>query len=74
MQRDVNTYGYTQWFFFKVTKAVEGRRYKFNLVNFYKQHSLYQKGMRVLVYSVRENAVSKRGWHRDGTNIQYYQN
>lgn len=74
MQKDVNTYGYTQWFFFKVTRMRQGRTCKFNIVNFYKRSSLYQKGMRVLVYSVRENANNKRGWHRDGTNIHYYQN
>jgi hypothetical protein len=30
--------------------------------------------MRILVYSVKENFQTKRGWYRDGTNIQYYQN
>jgi hypothetical protein len=69
MQRDINTYGYTQWFFYKVTNSVVGKIYKFNIVNFYKPSSLYEKGMKILVYSLKENAINKRGWHRDGTNI-----
>jgi hypothetical protein len=74
MQKDINTYGFTQWFFFKVTNAIPNRQYKFNLTNFYKQASLYQKGMRILVYSLKENFYTKKGWYRDGTDIQYYQN
>lgn len=74
MQRDINTYGFTQWFFFKVSNGIPNLRYRFNIVNFYKKGSLYEKGMKVLAYSVKENALNRRGWYRDGENINYFQN
>ncbi len=74
MQKDINTYGYTQWFFYKITGAQAHRRYKFNITNFTKKSSLYQQGMKILVYSRKENAATKHGWHRDGTDICYYEN
>jgi hypothetical protein len=53
MQKDINTYGYTQWYFYKIKNGIPGKTYRFNIVNFYKKKSLYQNGMRVLVYSVK---------------------
>ena len=35
---------------------------------------LCEKGMKVLAYSVKENALNRRGWYRDGENINYFQN
>jgi hypothetical protein len=51
MQNDINTYGYTQWFFYKITKILPNQVYKFNIINFYKNFSLYQKGMKIMIYS-----------------------
>jgi len=74
MQRDINTYGFTQWFFFRVSGAQPHRQYKFNILNYYKGASLFQKGMKVLVYSMKEQQNTRRGWHRDGTDIHYFRN
>jgi hypothetical protein len=51
MQNDINTYGYTQWFFYKITNILPNQVYKFNIINFYKNFSLYQKGMKIMIYS-----------------------
>jgi hypothetical protein len=65
LSNDVNTKGYTQWFFF----SVEGARGPtvLNILNMSKSTSLFQKGMRPLVYA-------GEGWKRDGCNVLYYQN
>lgn len=41
----------TQWFYFRVANTKEGQTYRFNLINFYKPDSLYNHGMRPLLYS-----------------------
>lgn len=38
-----------------------------------KPDSNYNMGMKPLVYSVAEAEQNQIGWHRDGTNIGYYQ-
>lgn len=40
-------------------------------MNFRKKQSLYQRGMKICVYSRRK---SEEGWRRGGTNIQYFEN
>ena len=39
-----------------------------------KPDSTYNKGMRPLVYSVKEAEKLKIGWQRECFNIAYYQN
>jgi hypothetical protein len=39
----------------------------------YKPDSLYNHGMRPLVYSKREATSSQIGWLRSGYDIRYYQ-
>ena len=48
-----------------------GRTYRFTIVNFYKAGSLYNKGMRPLMYSERQ-AAKGVGWRRVGSNIKYF--
>eukprot|EP00818_Percolomonas_sp_WS_P003439 CAMPEP_0117437742 /NCGR_PEP_ID=MMETSP0759-20121206/1687_1 /TAXON_ID=63605 /ORGANISM="Percolomonas cosmopolitus, Strain WS" /LENGTH=840 /DNA_ID=CAMNT_0005229397 /DNA_START=1 /DNA_END=2523 /DNA_ORIENTATION=+ len=71
---DVNTRGHTQWFYFSVTNVTKGARYKFNLINLLKPDSLYNYGMKPLVYSEMDAKRKGRGWYRDGFDICYYQN
>jgi hypothetical protein len=49
-------------------------RVKFNIVNFSKSGSLFNHGMKVLVYSEAENAATGVGWFRDGEAIRYFNN
>jgi hypothetical protein len=45
----------TQWFYFRVTNTRKNQSYKFNIVNLIKPDSLYNQGMKPLVYS-KKNA------------------
>lgn len=44
------------------------------MLNLCKPDSLYNDGMKVLVYSEKMAANKDVGWHRGGTNIAYYCN
>ena len=47
---------------------------RFNIINFSKSDSLYNYGMKVLVFSDMENKTNGTGWFRAGKHIQYYAN
>lgn len=72
MKNDYGTGGFTQWFYFRVQNTRKGQTYRFNLVNFMKPDSTYNKGMKPLIYSVKDADLTKIGWQRDGFNIAYY--
>lgn len=74
LRPDINTRGHTQWFYFAIRNARRGVRYKLNIINLVKPDSLYQQGMRPLMYSAREAAASGASWRRAGDSICYYQN
>lgn len=44
------------------------------MLNLCKPDSLYNEGMKILVYSEKQAAQRDIGWHRAGTKISYYQN
>jgi hypothetical protein len=39
-----------------------------------KLESLYERGMKIITYSQKESQILKKGWHRDGVNIEYKRN
>lgn len=41
LQNDINTYGHTQWYFFRVSNTTRGSKVKFNMINLAKNDSLY---------------------------------
>jgi hypothetical protein len=45
---------------------------KFNLLNHTKPDSLFNYGMKVLVFSEQLNKAEGIGWHRDGKDIAYF--
>lgn len=51
LQNDVNTVGNTQWFFFRVQNTRKDFEVKFNMLNLAKPDSLFNHGMKPLVYS-----------------------
>jgi hypothetical protein len=55
MQNDINTNGYSQWFFFKVSNKKGNKTIKFNILNQYKQNNLYRMGMKIMIFSKRES-------------------
>mmetsp|Transcript_13696 Transcript_13696/g.13414 ORF Transcript_13696/g.13414 Transcript_13696/m.13414 type:complete len:166 (-) Transcript_13696:466-963(-) len=74
LKPDYNTNRYTQWYYFKVSNARAGRTYRFNIINLLKPDSLYNHGMRPLMYSQIEEKLQGKGWFRAGSDICYYQN
>lgn len=70
LQNDINTKGHTQWFYFRTEHTKAGSNVKFNIINLSKPGSLYNSGMKVLIYSVKGGA----GWLRGGENISYFAN
>ena len=51
MGRCIASKGHTQWFYFKVSNVKKGQKVKFNMLNMIKPKSLYNEGMKVLIYS-----------------------
>ncbi|CAI2375593.1 unnamed protein product [Moneuplotes crassus] len=74
LRNDYNSQNYTQWYFFKCTNIKAGVKYTFHLKNFQKPDSLYNQGMKPLVYSTKKVEEDGIGWYRGGENICYYQN
>ncbi|RYG95070.1 hypothetical protein EON65_56510, partial [archaeon] len=88
LRADVHTVGHTQWFYFGVSNThppelvklydqgvvIPPVRVKFNIINFTKPDSLFNLGMRPVVYSVRESVERGVGWVRSGSEISYYVN
>ncbi|XP_053108789.1 cytosolic carboxypeptidase 3 isoform X6 [Hemicordylus capensis] len=74
LRTDLYTNKHTQWYYFQVTNTQAGMPYRFTIVNFTKPTSLYNRGMRPLLYSEAEAKVHKVGWQRTGDEIKYYKN
>ena len=73
MKTDHSSLGYyTQWFYFRIQNTKKKVPYKFNIVNMIKPDSLYNHGMRPLMYSKKETEYKGSGWRRDGSDIMYY--
>merc|ERR1719262_1550345 len=51
---DYNTKSHTQWYFFSVSNTRKGPTYRFNMINMVKPGSVYNEGMRPLIYSCKE--------------------
>ena len=74
LQNDVNTMGHTQWFFFRVQNTRKDMEVKFNMLNFSKPDSLFNHGMKPLIYSETKVEEDGTGWYRDGYWIGYFKN
>ena len=88
LRADLHTTGHTQWFYFAVSNThpaplvrladqgvqVPPVRVRFNIVNLTKPDSLYNLGMRPVMYSCQDAATKKIGWLRAGSDISYFSN
>ncbi|XP_028815116.1 cytosolic carboxypeptidase 2 isoform X2 [Denticeps clupeoides] len=74
LRHDLYTTKHTQWFYFRVKKVKAGVTYRFTIINLLKSNSLYNAGMRPLLYSERAAKEQGEGWKRVGANIKYYRN
>uniref|UniRef100_A0A0A9VVW5 Cytosolic carboxypeptidase NnaD n=1 Tax=Lygus hesperus TaxID=30085 RepID=A0A0A9VVW5_LYGHE len=74
IRADLYTNKHMQWFYFMVENTKKNLVYRLSIVNLLKGDSLYNEGMRPVMYSCKDAVIRKVGWRRCGTNINYYQN
>ncbi|CAG5056032.1 unnamed protein product [Parnassius apollo] len=74
LRTDLYTNRHMQWFYFRVTNTKKQMMYRFSIVNLSKAESLYNEGMRPLLYSTKDAQLHSIGWRRCGDNIAYYKN
>jgi hypothetical protein len=71
LQNDINSKGFTQWFYFSVSEVPPGVTLRFNILNLAKADSLFNYGLLPAVYSERKEKKASVGWHRAGKAITY---
>ncbi|CAH0721592.1 unnamed protein product, partial [Brenthis ino] len=74
LRTDLYTNRHMQWFYFRVSNTKKQMMYRFSIVNLSKPESLYNEGMRPLLYSTKDAQLHSIGWRRCGDNIAYYKN
>ncbi|CAH1786787.1 unnamed protein product [Owenia fusiformis] len=74
LRNDLYTSKHTQWFYFRVANTRANCKYRFTITNLMKPDSLYNNGMRPVLYSERLAAEKQIGWKRCGSDIKYYKN
>ena len=74
MQNDVNSKGYTQWFYFRIANTTAGNTVKFTVMNFTKSDSMFNYGLKIAVYSEKRAQQEEIAWTRECDNILYYPN
>ncbi|KAL5014989.1 hypothetical protein ScPMuIL_009259 [Solemya velum] len=74
LKTDLYTNRHTQWYYFRVQNVVPGITYKLRIINLLKKDSLYNYGMRPLVYSEKDAKMKGIGWVRTGHHIYYSRN
>ncbi|KYN37082.1 Cytosolic carboxypeptidase NnaD [Trachymyrmex septentrionalis] len=74
LRRDLYTQRHTQWYYFRVSNTRSRLTYRFSIVNMCKEESLYNEGLKPLLYSTEDARTRSVGWRRCGDNITYYRN
>ncbi|XP_055371529.1 cytosolic carboxypeptidase 1 [Condylostylus longicornis] len=74
LRPDMYTNRHRQWFYFRVSNTKKNVMYRFSIVNLVKSDSLYNEGMRPLMYSNANSKLMGIGWRRCGDNICYFKN
>ncbi|XP_060684991.1 cytosolic carboxypeptidase 3-like [Hemiscyllium ocellatum] len=74
LRTDLYTAKHTQWYYFQVQNMQPAVQYRFTIINLMKPTSLYNMGMKPLLYSTKDAELHKIGWRRVGSQIKYYRN
>ncbi|CAH1124535.1 unnamed protein product [Ceutorhynchus assimilis] len=74
LRADLYTNRHMQWFYFRVSNTKKNFLYRFSITNCSKESSLYNEGMRPLMYSKKDSQLHSIGWKRCGQNITYFCN
>ena len=54
IENDLNTYGYNNWFFFRVKNTNKGIR-RFTIANMIKKTNFFSNGMLISIFSTKKN-------------------
>ena len=68
LRYDLYTIKHTQWFYFQVKNAKPDVEYRFTITNFLKVDSLYNMGMKPLMYSEQDAKNKNIGIYIRGIN------
>ncbi|CAG9321330.1 unnamed protein product [Blepharisma stoltei] len=71
---DTNTKGHTQWFYFSVKNIHKEQTITLDIMNFTKNGSLFNRGMRPVAFSVKQYQKHRQGWNRAGFDVRYMKN
>jgi hypothetical protein len=71
LEYDLETQGHTQWYYFNVESYKQNHRVRLNIVNLMKYESLYNNGLKPVIFSKKDSHL---GWHRSCESVSYYQN
>ena len=71
IHNDLHTTGHTQWFYFSVSNMHAGLKVTFCIRNFSKSDSLFNDGMRPLMFSTKTNKWQRVGWNISYTETSY---
>ncbi|XP_043267554.1 cytosolic carboxypeptidase 2-like [Venturia canescens] len=74
LRNDLYTQRHMQWYYFRITNTRSRTIYRLSIVNFCKEDSLYNEGLKPLLYSTKDASMHAVGWRRCGDNITYYKN
>ncbi|KAJ8944755.1 hypothetical protein NQ318_011662 [Aromia moschata] len=83
LRADLYTNRHMQWFYFKimntkkrmfVQESIFVKYLAFSITNCSKENSLFNEGMKPLMYSTKDSCLHSIGWRRCGQNITYYCN
>nr|XP_034186335.1 cytosolic carboxypeptidase 2-like [Osmia lignaria] len=74
LRKDLYTQRHTQWYYFRISNTRSRTTYRLSIVNLCKEESLYNEGLRPLLYSTEDAKQRAVGWRRCGDNIAYYRN
>ncbi|XP_034933704.1 cytosolic carboxypeptidase 2 [Chelonus insularis] len=74
LRKDLYTQRHMQWFYFRISNTRSRIMYRLSIVNLCKEDSLYNEGLKPLLYSNKDADMNSVGWRRCGENISYYKN
>lgn len=74
LRADSNSYGQLQWFYFSMRGLRPGTTLNFIFNNLEKTDSMFNLGMRPLLFSPQAADRHGAGWRRTGSKVSYFEN
>jgi len=74
LSADTNSHGQVQWFYFAVYGLEPSKNYIFNILNLEKVDSLYNSGLKPLLFCPRSASKHSLGWVRNRFSVCYLKN